>query len=172
MALLARFTDQVTLPKEFEFLSSTWVLITLVVLLVIEEVVDKIPGADHLNDIVQTLVRPASGAVVFAANTGESFGNRTWLALICGFVMALTVHSTKAAARGVINVSTAGVGAPVVSVIEDIVSAFTAVIAILLPVLVAAILVGFGWVLWRVLTLRRRRRERKAAEINPAEGLT
>mgnify|MGYP003419318202 CR=1 FL=1 len=59
-AVLARYTDLVTLPKEFEFLGSGWVLITLTVLLVIEEVVDKIPGADHLNDVVQTVVRPVS----------------------------------------------------------------------------------------------------------------
>ena len=63
IAVLAQFTDRVHLPAELAFLDRTWVLVTLLLLLVVEEIVDKIPGADHLNDIVQTAVLPASGAV-------------------------------------------------------------------------------------------------------------
>ena len=162
-ALLARYTDLVTLPKEFAFLSSGWVLVTLTVLLVVEEVVDKIPGADHLNDIVQTVVRPASGAVLFAAGSEEAFGRHTWLALGVGFVAALGVHATKSAGRGVVNVSTAGFGAPVVSVIEDVVSLVGAVIAIVAPILVIGFIVAFVWLLVVILRKRRQRSERRAA---------
>ncbi|HOT80392.1 MAG TPA: DUF4126 domain-containing protein [Microthrixaceae bacterium] len=166
-ALLARYTDLVTLPKEFEFLSSGWVLITLTVLLVIEEVVDKVPGADHLNDVVQTVVRPVSGAVLFAAGSEDAFGRHTWLALGVGFVAALGVHATKAAGRGVVNVSTGGIGAPVVSVIEDIVSLTGAVVAIVAPVLVILFVIAFVWLLVVILRKRRERRERKAAAAVP-----
>jgi len=168
-ALLARYTDLVTLPKEFAFLSSGWVLLALAVLLVVEEVVDKIPGADHLNDIVQTVVRPASGAVLFAAGSQEAFGTHTWLALLVGFVAALGVHGTKAAGRGVVNVSTAGFGAPVVSVIEDVVSLVGAIVAIVAPILVIFFVVAFVWLLVVILRRRRERRERRATARTGAE---
>lgn len=163
-ALLARYTDLVTLPSQFAFLQKGWVLITLTVLLVIEEIVDKIPGADHVNDIVQTIVRPVSGAVLFAAGSEQAFGHRTWLALGVGFITALGVHSTKAAARGAINVSTVGVGAPVASVVEDVLSFVGSVIAIVAPILVIGMIAAFAFVLWRILRFRRRRRERKLAD--------
>ncbi|HNI33843.1 MAG TPA: DUF4126 domain-containing protein [Microthrixaceae bacterium] len=162
-ALLARYTELVTLPDEFAFLSSGWVLATLTVLLLIEEVVDKIPGADHVNDIVQSLVRPASGAVLFAAGSEEAFGDHTWLALLVGFIAALCVHGTKAAGRGVINVSTGGIGAPVASVIEDVLSLAGAIIAIVAPILVIVFIAGFVWVSVVIVRKRRERRRTKAA---------
>jgi len=162
-ALLARYTELVTLPDEFAFLNSGWVLATLTVLLLIEEVVDKIPGADHVNDIVQSLVRPASGAVLFAAGSEEAFGDHTWLALLVGFIAALCVHGTKAAGRGVINVSTGGIGAPVASVIEDVLSLAGAIIAIVAPILVIVFIAGFVWVSVVIVRKRRERRRTKAA---------
>ena len=162
-ALLARYTELVTLPDEFAFLSSGWVLATLTVLLLIEEVVDKIPGADHVNDLVQSLVRPASGAVLFAAGSEEAFGDHTWLALLVGFIAALCVHGTKAAGRGVINVSTGGIGAPVASVIEDVLSLAGAIIAIVAPILVIVFIAGFVWVSVVIVRKRRERRRTKAA---------
>lgn len=167
-AVLARYTDLVTLPPEFEFLSSGWVLATLVALLAVEEVVDKIPGVDHLNDVVQTLVRPVSGAVLFAAGSEEAFGDRTWLALGVGFVAALGVHATKAAGRGVVNVSTGGVGAPVASLTEDALSLVGAVVAIVAPILVLAFIALFAWALWVILRRRRARRARRAAARTPS----
>ena len=138
-------------------------LATLTVLLLIEEVVDKIPGADHVNDIVQSLVRPASGAVLFAAGSEEAFGDHTWLALLVGFIAALCVHGTKAAGRGVINVSTGGIGAPVASVIEDVLSLAGAIIAIVAPILVIVFIAGFVWVSVVIVRKRRERRRTKAA---------
>ena len=39
------------------------------VLLLAELVLDKVPVVDHVNDAVQTLVRPTVGGVIFAATT-------------------------------------------------------------------------------------------------------
>src|SRR4029078_8556477 len=58
------------LSAPFDVLTSWWVIGALVILLIIEIVVDNIPGADHINDVIQTFVRPTAGAVLFAANTG------------------------------------------------------------------------------------------------------
>ncbi|MEJ7654337.1 MAG: DUF4126 domain-containing protein [Chloroflexia bacterium] len=59
----------ISLQSPYDVLQSTPVLVGLGVLLSVEVVADKIPALDSLNDIVGTLVRPASGAFLFAGNT-------------------------------------------------------------------------------------------------------
>src|SRR5574337_1007460 len=69
VALAARFTNLVKLNPPFDLLTNGWVIGALAVLLLIEIIVDKIPAADSLNDVVQTFIRPTAGAVLFAAST-------------------------------------------------------------------------------------------------------
>ena len=69
VALTARFTDLIKLDPPFDVLTNEWVIGLLVVLLVVETVVDKIPAADMVNNVFQTLVRPTAGALSFAAST-------------------------------------------------------------------------------------------------------
>ncbi|MGI9254459.1 MAG: DUF4126 domain-containing protein, partial [Thermomicrobiales bacterium] len=54
LALADRLTTQVDLAAPFDALASTPVIIVLIALLTVEIVVDKIPGVDHVNDIIQT----------------------------------------------------------------------------------------------------------------------
>ena len=111
------------------------------VLLVIEMTVDKIPAVDSINDVIQTVVRPAAGAVLFAAS-GNVIGDMSpVLAMVCGLLVAGGVHAAKATARPVITATTAGVGNPLVSVAEDVVSGATALVAVVLPA-VAAVFVA------------------------------
>ncbi|PKO21858.1 MAG: DUF4126 domain-containing protein, partial [Chloroflexi bacterium HGW-Chloroflexi-1] len=71
------------------------------------------------------------------------------LALICGLLVAGGVHAVKATARPVITATTAGIGNPVVSVIEDVVSGATTIVAVVLPAVAAAAVLGwlalFAW---------------------------
>ena len=156
VALLARFTPLVTLNKPYDALSSWWVIGTLGVLLVIETLVDKVPAADTVNDIIQTFIRPAAGAILFAATT-NTIGLHPVVAAICGVLLAGSVHVVKAGGRPVVAVATAGVGNPVVSTIEDVVSFVTSLLAIVAPYLVLALIViAAGLITW--WTVRRRRR--------------
>ena len=66
LALADRATTQVTLHAPYDVLSSNIGIAILIVLLTIEIAVDKIPGVDHVNDIIQSFVRPAAGAIVGA----------------------------------------------------------------------------------------------------------
>jgi len=72
-------------------------------------------------------------------------------------LLALGVHATKAAVRPAVNVATLGMGTPVVSLIEDVLSAITTLVAVLVPVLVILLLAGLLWV---GLRFARRRRAR------------
>ena len=146
------------LSEPFDVLTSWPAIIALTVFLLIEFVVDKVPGADHVNDVVQTFVRPAAGAVLFAANTGVVQGLDPTVAIVAGLVLALGVHSAKAAARPAVNLATLGVGAPIVSVIEDITSAVASFLAIFSPVVFVAFVVFVGYAIVR---LGRKIRSRK-----------
>jgi fumarate reductase subunit D len=122
------------------------------VLLTIEIIVDKIPAADSLNDVIQTFVRPAAGAILFAAST-RAIDLHPVLAVILGLVLAFGVHAVKATARPVVSVSTGGVGNAFVSAGEDVVSAGVSVMALAMPLLLGMVLIGLG-VGWLVLRKR------------------
>jgi hypothetical protein len=169
MGLLDRFTGAVHLPGGWAWLSNGWVLLILAVLLSIEMVADKVPVVDHVNDVVQTVVRPTAGGLAFGAGSesrtvtvsdpGSFFASHQWVPVVAGILIAFCVHGVKATARPVVNVSTAGFGAPIVSTIEDFGSVAMSLLALLLPVLV---LVGLLLMVWFAVWVVRRRRRRRA----------
>ncbi|MDG4828811.1 DUF4126 domain-containing protein [Solwaraspora sp. WMMD1047] len=174
MGLLARYSDLIDLPSGWQWLGNGWVIAILAVLFVIELVADKVPVVDHVNDVVQTVVRPTAGGLAFGAGSssetvtvsdpGQFFSSNQWVPIAAGVVIALGVHGVKAASRPVINAATAGVGAPVASTAEDATSIVVSLIAILLPVLVLAVLVVMVLLaIWLIRRTRTRRREREAA---------
>lgn len=167
MGLLARYSSVIELPSGWQWLANGWVIAILAALLAIEVVADKVPVVDHINDVVQTAVRPTAGGLAFGAGSGSEtvtvsdpgqfFGSSQWIPIVAGVVIALAVHGVKSATRPLINAATAGVGAPVASTVEDVTSAVMSLVAILLPVLVLVVLAGMVLLVFRV---RRRRRER------------
>jgi len=171
MGLLARFTDLIDLPSSWQWLSNGWVVAILAGLLAIEVVADKVPVVDHVNDVVQTVVRPTAGGLAFGAGSsaqtvtvsdpGSFFGSHQWVPVAAGVLIALCVHGVKAASRPVVNATTAGIGAPVVSTAEDVSSIVLSVLAILLPILVLlALVVLISSTIW---VFRRRRARRGVA---------
>lgn len=145
------------LEKPFDVMTSWWVIGVLIVLLIIEMLVDKIPAADTVNDIINTLIRPAAGAILFAASANIVTDISPVLSIILGLLVAGGVHAVKATARPVLTATTAGVANPIVSTAEDVVSGITSLVAILIPWLVLLIgtagIVLFLW--WRLRRLER-----------------
>jgi hypothetical protein len=170
IGLLGRFTGLITLPGGWQWLENGWVLGILIVLLAIEVVADKIPLVDHVNDIVQTVVRPTAGGLAFGAasssstvtvsNPAEFFSTNQWVPIVAGMVISFVVHGMKATARPVVNATTAGFGAPVASTTEDIFSVVMSFVAILFPFLIIFFLIA----LFGMFFLIRRRRRRKKAQ--------
>jgi hypothetical protein len=182
MGLLARFTDLIDLPTGWQWLANGWVIVILALLLAVEVVADKVPVVDHVNDMVQTVVRPTAGGLAFGAGSssetvtvtdpGSFFGSHQWVPIASGVVIAFVVHGFKAASRPVINASTAGIGAPVASTAEDFSSVVLSVLAILLPVLVLVALVVLIFAgIWVVRRRRQRRRDRRSVEGYPGARL-
>jgi hypothetical protein len=174
VGVLARYTELMELPASWRWLENGWVLGILAVLLAVEVVADKVPVVDHMNDVVQTVVRPAAGGLVFgAASSSETvtvqdpasfFADNAWVPVLAGVILSLLVHGTKAAARPVINGMTMGVGAPVASTAEDGLSISMSLVAIVLPILVLVFVVALaGAAVW----LLRRRSRSRAGEPQP-----
>lgn len=158
IALLARFTTWVKLSPPFDVISNEWVIGALVVLLVIETFADKIPGVDHVNDFVQTFIRPTAGAVLFASEANVLRDINPVIPLIAGLLIAFSVHATKATARPIVNLSTLGIGAPVVSVIEDVTAVVTSLVAVFLPFGLILLALIFLIVLFKLSSRMARRR--------------
>ena len=169
VALIARFTDYITLPVGYEWIESNWAIGIGAALLLAEIILDKIPAVDTINDTIQTFIRPSMGGLIFAATTAAAqLDNSTWMkenpwvSVVLGVLISGLVHTGKMAARPVINVGTVGTGAPVVSTVEDISSLGLSLIALIAPLLVILALALLAWLLiWMWLRVRRWRRTRR-----------
>ena len=181
VALIAKYTDLITLPSSYGWMESWWAIGIGVVLLLTEVVVDKVPAVDSVNDAVQTFIRPSMGGLLAAATAGAAkldgsawMAQHPWVGVVLGIVVAGLVHAGKTTARPVANVATVGVGAPVLSTVEDGASVGLSLIALFVPLLVVvallAVVAAFGWLLWRTGRTRRRRRQAGAEGLRPGRG--
>jgi hypothetical protein len=169
VGVLARFTDVITLPGPYRWIQSGWAIGVVSVLLLAELVLDKVPVVDHVNDAVQTLVRPTVGGVIFAATAAASQADASswmqdhpWVGVLLGVAVAGIVHATKATARPLVNATTVGTATPVVSAAEDAASLAMSLVAVFLPVLVVVVLLLLAWAAYAMVR-RVRRRRRSAA---------
>ena len=156
LAIADRATSRIDLAQPYDFISSTWGILILLALLTFEIIVDKIPGLDHANDLLQSVVRPAAGAVLIMAVTNEQGVINPVVAMLLGLGAAGSVHAVKTVSRPAVTVSTAGAGNPIVSLIEDGVALFVSIMAILLPILAVVSFVLLAiFVYWSYSRVRR-----------------
>ena len=142
VGVIAHYTDLIELTPPFDTLANPWILIFLGILLIIEMLADKVPAVNHINDLIQTFVRPVAGAIAFAAGTNVIHGIHPVVALACGLLVAGGVHLAKSAAlRPLVTATTGGGGNVPVSVAEDVTSTAVSVASVLVPIVVA-VLVG------------------------------
>lgn len=164
VAVLARFTDAITLPASLGWISSWWSIGLATLLLICEITLDKIPAVDTINDAVASFIRPSTGGLIFAATTAAAnfensstlFTQRPWIGVLLGIIFAGITHSGKMTARPVINAGSFGVGAPVVSMAEDTTSAALSLTAVFFPIVALVIVIAlFALILWVTFTLVR-----------------
>jgi hypothetical protein len=150
VALVAKFTNVIHLNSPWDTLTNWWVIGILVILSAIEFFADKVPAVNHVNDIIQTFIRPAAGAIAFAASANIITNVHPAISLILGLIVAGSVHAVKSAAvRPAVTAATAGAGNVPVSIAEDFVSTVLSILSLVVPVIVACLLVLFtAWVIW------------------------
>jgi len=143
VGLIGHYFPQVlTLTPPWDNLANPWIILFICVLVIIEMLADKVPAVNHMNDVLQTFIRPAAGAVVFAASANVITNVHPLFALACGLLVAGTVHVAKAGVlRPAVTATTGGAGNVPVSIAEDIVSTVLSIVAIVMPILIATLMI-------------------------------
>ena len=163
-SLLARL-GYVHLSGPFTALQSDFAFYGLLVLAVVELAADKIPVFDSAFHAVMLPLAAASGAILFAIQTGTirsaDPGLVIVLSLLAGAMTAGAIHASRATARPVTNLALLG---PVVSSVEDLLATLLTIAAFLLPIALPVLLLAIG--LAAYLLAGRHRRSRRA----PADG--
>jgi hypothetical protein len=167
--LLAKYTDLLELDGSWATLEDTGVLLALAGVAVVDFVGDKIPAVDHGLHAAGTIVAPATG-VLAALSSSSALDVSPALMTIIGLVAAETAHGTRMAIRPFSTATTGGVGNPVLSLIEDVLSLGLSVVAIALPVLAALLVLALLVAAWRVIRRLRRLRARRTAPAAPPPG--
>ena len=167
VALLARFTNLIHLREPWSALTSGWTIAVLVILLIIEIVADKVPAVNHVNDVIQTLVRPVAGAILFAASSNVITDIHPVLAMVCGLLVAGSVHVVKSVAiRPAVTAISAALSGGVatvpanilVSTLEDIVAVVASLVAVIVPAILALVLfIAVIGIVWWLLNQQRAR---------------
>jgi hypothetical protein len=150
VGVIAHYTNWINLKPPYDLLANAWVLIVIGILLIVEMLADKIPAVNHINDIIQTVIRPAAGAIIFAASAHAISNVHPVIAIICGLLVAGSVHVVKAAAiRPVVTATTGGTANVPVSIAEDIFATTLSILSVVIPVLVAVILIiSVAFIIW------------------------
>jgi hypothetical protein len=155
--------EWVGLSPAFEWLASTPALIVFGVAVVTEILSDKVPVIDHLLDVIGGVLKPLAGTVLAASVLTDLTPLQSTVAgLLVGGGSAGIVHLTKAKLRLFSTATTAGLGNPVLSLAEDVLSFVGSIVAMIVPVIlllaIAATFAGFF--------LARRRFRRRAERLS------
>ncbi|MEO5987494.1 MAG: DUF4126 domain-containing protein [Candidatus Eisenbacteria bacterium] len=145
----------VHLSPSMAWLSGDAVIWALSAATVIELLADKVPALDHMLDLVSTFIRPVAAA--FAAWAGIA-GLNPVLGMSAALIMgagALGVHALKAKTRVGSSALTLGAANPILSFIEDAITATMSAIALLAPILGAILVLLAIYLCWRAYFLTR-----------------
>jgi len=163
---IADRTGWLALGSPFDVLSSTPGLIVVALLLVLDLIGDKVPALDSALHAIGLVIAPASGAILFTAQTDLTSDLSPALSVLLGALTAGGIHAGRTAARPFVTASTGGVGNPAVSAAEDGVSLVMTLSAFVLPflafLLVIAVAGLIGWLALRARQWTRTRRRRRA----------
>lgn len=150
--LFVRYGVISSAPPGIEVLATWPVIVVAGLFFVFEGVADKLPGVDHVWDVLHTLIRPAGAATLaMTALRGTSLADE-WIvvAAICAGGVAATSHTAKASARVLTNSVVPGAGF-LKSVAEDGAVAALVYFTMLRPTLALALSVALFLVLVVVL---------------------
>lgn len=163
---LAGYLGYIELPPGLKVLQHPWVIGAAGFLLLLEFLVDKVPGVDSVWDALHTFIRIPAGALLAAGATGDTLSALTVAAGLLGGTITAGTHFAKAGGRAVINASPEPFSNWAASLTEDATVLAGIWLAFLYPLVFLAALAVFAalviWLLpklWRgvAATLRRLR---------------
>lgn len=151
LALAARFeVFGVRLIDQMDWLVSWPAIAALGVATAAEFVGDKVPVVDHGLNAIGYVTRPVAGAIA----AGSVFwavdpAMAAVAGLIVGAPAALAFNAAQTGVRVGATATTAGLGNPVVSLVEDVLAFLTVIIAFLAPIIIPLVLLVLAVVVFR-----------------------
>jgi hypothetical protein len=159
LALAAKFgLFGIDLNDRMAWLADWPAISALAVASVVEFTGDKVPVVDHGLNVLGAFTRPIAGAVaagsVFA---GVDPMTAAIAGLIVGAPTAFAFNAAQGGARLTSTATTGGIGNPVLSFIEDVLSFLMVVLAFLAPVLVPILMIVLAIAIFRLAKRMRGR---------------
>ena len=156
---LATHAGLVPLSDSFAWLATWPAIIALGTATVFETGAYYIPWLDNALDTVATPAAMAAGVLMTAAAVTDADPLLRWsAALIAGAGVAGTVQAASVTTRAGSTLTTGGLGNFAVATVELLGSIVMSVLAMLLPIVTAALAIGLiGWGLWFLLHRRTAR---------------
>jgi hypothetical protein len=141
------------LGANFQFLASNRALLLFALATAIEITGDKIPAVDHALDVLGSVLRPAAGSLLAASVMWRVSDPLAAMALgvAIGAPSALVPHAAKSALRAASTAFTGGFANPLLSVAEDIITVGLFILAVVVPILVAAVVLTVSFLVLRRL---------------------
>ncbi|WP_067651522.1 DUF4126 domain-containing protein [Nocardia harenae] len=167
LSVAARFDlFGVDLNESFAWIGSTGALVALAVAAGAELLADLIPYVDNLLSVVGNVTGPIAGAIAAGSVFQTADPSTAAIAgIIVGGPTALAFSTTQTGVRAASTATTGGLTNPVVSIVENILTFCTVLLAMVLPVLIPVLLAGLFYLMWRVTRRFRRRRAEVAAPV-------
>ncbi|WP_228851858.1 DUF4126 domain-containing protein [Aegicerativicinus sediminis] len=147
---LAAYFNIWELNESWQWLGSFASVVVLSVATVIEILAYFIPFVDNLLDSIAVPLAAIAGTAVMVSTVANLDPVVTWsLAIIAGGGTAAAIAGTTGATRLTSTATTGGLGNPIISGIETIVSLVVSIFSILLPVVAVIFVTIILFVLWR-----------------------
>lgn len=156
VALADRYTGLIQFSEPYDLISQPWAIAIIAALLLVEVLADKIPLVDHVNDLIQSAIRPSAGAVLLMSSTSAVESINPIVSMSLGLLVAGGVHTAKTSFRPIVTTTTGGMGNPIVSAAEDGLAIGITLIALVAPILIGLVVLALAS--FAVLIFRRRRR--------------
>jgi hypothetical protein len=138
---LASLNGLLHLSPGFAWVGSYYATVAFGTATIVEVLGYYLPWLDHVLDIITTPAAIMAGTVATASMVTDLSPFLKWtLALIAGGGAAGIVQGTTVALRATSSAATAGIGNPIFSTLELVGSIFTALLAILVPILCLALI--------------------------------
>jgi hypothetical protein len=159
LAVAARFgLFGVTLNEHLIWLGSVPAIAALGVAAAVEFAGDKVPVIDHALNVIGAFTRPIAGAIAAACVfAGLDPTTAAVAGIIVGAPTAFAFNAAQGGARLTSTATTAGLGNPVLSFIEDLLSVAMVLIAFVAPIVVPLVLIGLAVLVFRLANRLRER---------------
>lgn len=162
---LAALFGNLPLATNLQWIGTYPTLIVLSTAVVVEVLAYYVPGINNLLDLIELPTAIAVGSILTAATLGDLNPVLQWtLAILAGGSTAGVVETTTSVTRLAATTLTGGVGNPIFSTAEAVLSVLLTLLGLAIPLLAAGVvLLMIIWLIRKAKAILIQRRQRRQA---------